>query len=311
MEKFIEIPHDDFENQHNELWRNIDVISVSFRRHSRYDYAGGKPSLDDPEARPKGSLTKQGIELAREQAKKWKESLPADSNITIFESPSYMVAGERQTPETHLLLPSRARQTASIYEKEIFGDLAPTETVDDSLNPIQSQRRKRAYLLGDFMENVTEDGAKFIKDFFKIRSEVYGSDMHKFWEDYTKNILDSRVQDALEKCGASTSKDLASNLIEFLKKISEETEADDKKRIDLALTHGETMESFLYHVSRFLIENEQTEDATILENVSFGYNEGLDVHIERSQLLIEWKNKIIAVGSIDDVIRYLSNHEPQ
>ena len=130
-----------------ELWNDKNVVSMSFRRHTLYDYAGHDP-VEVSGGRPKGAITPMGIYYARREAKRWHDTLPLDSNVVIFESPSFMPAGERESPRSHLFLPSRARQTASIYETEVFGDQAMAEEVDDSFSPIQSKRRKRAYLLG-------------------------------------------------------------------------------------------------------------------------------------------------------------------
>jgi hypothetical protein len=228
-----------------------------------------------------------------------------------------MVAGERQFPQSHLLLPSRARQTASIYEQEVFGNLASAEEYKNSmggdpLRPIQSKRRKRAYELGDFMEYVPVDKIQFIPEFFRIRNEVYGSNMEKFWQDYTREELDPRVQAALEKCGASSSKELAIHLADFLAELAETTESIDvhnNKKVDLCLTHGETMDSFLYFTSQYITNIRGPEAGLPLEEISFGYNQGFNVHLRDRQLFIELGDVVYPVDDLKKFISFLKGDE--
>src|SRR3989338_2600154 len=302
-----ENPEEKFEREREKWWSDKGVVSLSFRRHSRYDYGGEKI--------PAGSLTSEGITLAREEARKWKEALPDDAKVTIFESPSFIPAGMREKPEPHMLMPSRARQTASIYEKEVFGDLAPAEEGDDPLYKMQSTRRKLASNLGDFMEHVTEEEAAFIPAFFKTRKEVYGDDIGKFWEDFTAGTLEPRVQEALEKCGGDGSRELAENLAAFIREATDGKREDSagvlkEKTVNLAGTHGETMESFIHYVRQFLIAEDRQGDAdAISAGTDFGYNKGFDAHVKNGELFIEGGREIVKVGDIDAFLEYLKKNK--
>lgn len=249
------------------LWENPDVITISFRRHSAYDYYGKEV--------PIGSLTKKGIELARVAAKDWISQIPENSNVTIYESPSYEVAGKREFPELHDVLPRRATITASIYEKEVFGNLAKS-TQDEETGLLQSTRRKQSGLLGDFFEQADND--QEIENFFQVQEQVYGDDK-KFWEDYYRNQLDEDVEEALKKAKGSTSSDEAANVKKFITQIVG-SKIEGKKNINLAVTHGEVMTSFLSSVfQRLGLEVPITD-------IEFDYNLGFDIHIKNDQLVI-------------------------
>lgn len=251
------------------LWRDKEVVSLSLRRHSRYDTERGSAKV--------GSLTIPGIEEAKRAAKNWSEKLSKDAGVTIYESPSFLIAGEREKPVPHKLKPRRATITASLYEKEIFGKLAPAK-IDEKSGMLQSTRRKQADLLGDPMERITtrEQGAK-IPVFFKTRAEIYGKDMQRFWHDFSHGRLDPRVEEALKACGGSDSLDLAANLTEFISGAGKK-ESFDKKNVILGLTHGETMESFLYQLGEFL--KTKGRKAEGIDETSFSYNEGFDIHLD-------------------------------
>lgn len=257
------------------LWEDKKIVSLSFRRHGRYDTERGSEKV--------GSLTVPGIEEAGRAARNWSGNLPKDVRVTIHESPSFLIAGERQYPTPHKVKPRRATITASLYEKEIFGKLAPAK-IDEKSGMLQSTRRKQTDLLGDLMEHITtrEQEAR-ISAFFETRAEIYGKDMERFWHDFSHGRLDPRLQEALKACGGSDSLDLATNLTEFISGAGK-AESADKKNVILGLTHGETMESFLYQLGEFF--KTKGHEAEGLGETSFSYNEGFDVHIDGAGNLV-------------------------
>ena len=275
------------------LWEKEDIVTLSLRRHSKYDTERGSPRV--------GSLTKEGIEEARQKAKAWHERVPKGAEVEIYESPSFMVAGERALPEPHKVKPRRATITASTYEKEVFGRLAPAKMEKGLL---QSVRRKRSYLLGDFVESAKK--TELIPNFFKARGKAYGSNDEKFWGDFVEGKLDPQVQEALTAFGGSSPLDLAKNMADFIAGVSgAKKEKSEVKQIALAVTHGETMESFLFHLEKFLKEKQGFPPEA--KRVAIKHNEGFDAHIGLDGNLVvdTGEGKILQVN-LDEFKDYLA-----
>lgn len=253
------------------LWKNPEMVTVSFRRHSKYD--------SSPDAALRGALSQEGIELARQAAKAWADhaKLVGVQRVSVYESPSSMALVKGTGESTKKVFPARARITASTYEKAIFGNLAAAHR--NEKGEMQSDRRKREELLGDLMETATN--FKAIPDFFKARAIAYGKDMERFWHDYATGHLDPAVQSALEACGASTGPELAKRFTQFLSEVKSQAPEEDTgqqaKQVGIAITHGETMESFLYTVDQF--RKAHGDKGENLYRGMMAYNEGFDAHL--------------------------------
>lgn len=266
--------HTESSSEKNEkLWKNPKIRTVSFRRHSKYDSAFDAPL--------RGALSSEGIKLAREAAARWAEKAQGAGaeEIEIYESPSSMPMMQGKGESARQIFPARARITASTYEQAIFGNLAPAHH-NDRGEP-QSNRRKREDLLGDLMETATD--VKAIPAYFKARDKIYGKDVERFWHDYVNDHLEPSVQAALDACGASTSLDLTKHVTKFISGIEtadgEDESRTKKKKAVIAVTHGETMESFLHAVDQF----RKTQGKEVVNELFTGmiaYNTGFDAHID-------------------------------
>ncbi|HCB56199.1 hypothetical protein A2239_01335 [Candidatus Uhrbacteria bacterium RIFOXYA2_FULL_40_9] len=252
-----------------ELWKEPEIYTLSLRRHSKYD--------TDIKSPRRGSLTPEGIQMAKDAAEEWKKNLPEGTDISIFESPSYLPAGERidpETGETHMLAPRRATITASIYEKSLFGDLAPAKT-DEESGMKQSVRRQKEPLIGDLMEHA-KDGSK-IPAFFKARGKAYGDDLPRFWHDFVTGNLPEEVEKTLKVAGGTCAKEQAQNMLTFILKTNQQPRSE-KKQAGIALSHGEPQESLLHQMDKFLEETKGMNPG--LYQGMIAHNKGMDLHMK-------------------------------
>ncbi|MBI3631960.1 MAG: hypothetical protein HY225_00735 [Candidatus Vogelbacteria bacterium] len=273
MESFSQMSPESKIETVSELWANPDYVTVSFRRHSVYTGPVDKiPSRT-------GALNHGGIDKGRESAKKWKEQvdkIPGEKRLIMRQSPSYFIATRAQSEKENddgtkviperTILPQRTAQTASLYEKEVFGKLEPG-------------RRQFDDLLGDFFEHTTPEKSKLIPAFMKLRAQHYGGKMPQFWKDYNEGELPEDLRMALPPAGGSESKELAQNVRQFLVGVKNGFKKDGKKEIELALSHGETEEAFLELLSEKLRARTKKENFEIPD---MDYNQGFDVHVGKN-----------------------------
>ncbi len=289
------------EKYNRELWENPEILTLSIRRHTEYDPKGG----DGADSRPLGSISPKGKEMAKEAAKEWKERLPKGAHVDMWESPSVFFAGLRDTKDggKKPLLPARSRQTASLYEKEVFGKLAPAKKTE--MGP-QSVRRKRADLMGDFTETATD--LDKIPAFFKAKAAAYRGDNERFARDYARNELPEEVHKALKDFGGSDSVDHTQHVIEFLESFIQQNDDRDEKTIGLVISHSDLLESFSYFVERFVAE-QQGEPSGEVEPTSFELNEGIDIHIDsENNIVVELQGREIRFN-IDEFKQFISEQK--
>lgn len=275
-----------------QLWNDHSIHSFSLRRHSNYER--------DPSTGMRGALNREGIDDAREAASTWHSSVPENANTTIYQSPSYQVAKEltdETTGETREVRPMRATITASLYEKELFGSQ-------------EVGRRKTEQRLGDFFETATS--GEGVAKFFKAVGEHYGKLTPQFWKDYTERKLPDEVREAMLDAGGQDSVDLAKNVTEWIEetavpKTAEQT--DSHKEVGLAVTHGETIYSFLHHASHYLEQAGLTDAETIAAFRDFdpSYNEGMDVHVAADEVTVVMANKHVVAFRLPEFKKYLES----
>jgi len=287
-----QLTHERRLEQVEQLWSDPNVHSYSLRRHSNYER--------DPSTGMRGALNREGIDDARAAASTWHTNLPEGSSVSIFQSPSYQTAKEitdEDTSEVHEVRPMRATITASLYEKELFGD--------QKLN-----RRTTDPRLGDFFETATS--GEGVAAFFKAVREHYGKLTPKFWKDYVERTLHGDVRESLLNAGGKDSVGLAENVTEWLEETAtqhSDEKSTDQKEIGLAVTHGETIYSFLHHASQFLEQSGLAGPETIAAFRDFdpGYNEGMDVHVAADEVTVVVANKHIAAFKLPEFKKYLES----
>jgi hypothetical protein len=275
-----------------QLWNDHNIHSFSLRRHSNYER--------DPSTGMRGALNREGIDDARTAASTWHASVPENANTTIFQSPSYQAAKEltdEATGETREVRPMRATITASLYEKELFGSQ-------------QVGRRQTEPRLGDFFETATS--GEGVSKFFKTIGEHYGKLTPQFWKDYTERNLPDEVRAAMLDAGGQDSVDLAKNVTEWIEETAAPTAAeqpDSHKEVGLAVTHGETIYSFLHHASHYLEQAGLTDAETIAAFRDFdpNYNEGMDVHVAADEVTVVMANSHAAAFKLPEFKKYLES----
>ena len=286
--------------QLNEYWKNKEIKSFSFRRHSEWGYG-----TEEYKGLDLGFLTKEGYKMADERAVSWgnkmkvlNEKLNGEVEFSIQQSPSFIpsfnpehLEDGTENPEYDArfpkeIKPKRAEMTGFSYEERIFGGLAPSKT-EPILESKQLRTNSRSKRLGDFMENVSckdeSQLGRLIGEFHQLKGELY-PDPEEFWIAFIKNELPSELLDALKACNGSTSLDLTRNMIDFISDKKEKT-TEEKKEIILAVTHGETMDSFLHFLGKFLEEKKDMKNHG-LDEILFDYNEGFDAHIDFDENLV-------------------------
>jgi len=273
------------------LWQDKAVNSYTIRRHSDYERI--------PESGMRGALNREGIDLARASAKEWVSKLPNDATVSIYQSPSYQYAKTVSNPlsgETRDVLPARATITASLYEKELYGNQKPG-------------RRMTERRLGDFFEEATSKEG--VQNFFKSLGEHYGKLTPKFWKDYVQMKIHPEVNVALLDAGGHDSLQLANNVVDWLEESSSGDEEVESKKIGLGLTHGETIHSFLHHLSHYLESSDIADPETIevFRNFDPHYNEGIDVHISDDKITVVVADKHAVAFPLDDFKKHLSENK--
>ncbi len=303
----------------SDLWRDKDVVTFSFRRHGKWSPTETRVPL--------ASLTPDGIRDTKAVAANWVDDVANfvgvdrqkigeleghGLTIKISESPSYIPGKVRRSrPDSKTVFPMRASQTASIYQNEIYGrgkfinqgtiDRDGTEKGPCTV-PV-SRERSRVALLGDFMENPDLDVSK-LGLWAETKKVSYGDDSVTFWQDFVHNNLKPELEKARKELHAFNSIDLAKNLAHFLMLNSVKDTTD--KLVNLDITHGETQDSFLYHLTRFL-EQQPGQKPEIIEG-DFGYNEGLDVHVRGDEIFVVRDGKYVACN-LRGFIKYLNRLE--
>lgn len=275
-----------------QLWNDTSVHSFSLRRHSNYER--------DPSTGMRGALNREGIGDARAAASEWHSTIPQDASKTIYQSPSYQAAKEvtdKETGESREVRPMRATITASLYEKELFGDQ-------------QVGRRKTEQRLGDFFETATS--SEGVAKFFKTVGEHYGKLTPQFWKDYTERKLPDEVREAMLDAGGQDSVDLATNVVDWLEETAvpkTPEQSSGQKEIGLAVTHGETIYSFLHHASHYLEQAGLADDETVAAFGDFdpSYNEGMDVHVAADEVTVVMANKHVAAFRLPEFKEYLES----
>jgi hypothetical protein len=277
--------------QVEQLWNDPNIHSFSLRRHSNYER--------DPSTGMRGALNREGIDDARVAASTWHANLPDNASVSIFQSPSYQAAKEitdKDTGEAREVRPMRATITASLYEKELFGD----QKLD---------RRTTDPRLGDFFETATS--GEGVASFFKAVGEHYGKLTPKFWKDYVERTLHSDVRETLLSAGGKDSVGLAENVTEWLEETTtqQNEENTDQKEVGLAVTHGETIYSFLHHASQYLEQSGLTDPETVVAFRDFdpAYNEGMDVHVASDEVTVVVANKHVAAFKLPEFKKYLES----
>jgi hypothetical protein len=278
-----------------ELWQNPDVVTVSLRRHSEYD-----KGTENPEMR--GSLARKGIEMAKESASEWAQHLPEGSQVAIYESPSYMpvtrVRTDAETGETvkSQIEPARARTTASLYETAVFGDRTDWDLDqmrgDDGKS--KPTRRVPDERLGDILGSAT-NGPKIGEFYAKLRETEYGGKLTPaFWADYIHDKLAPELAEAIVATdGGADSLKLAQNLTDFLAdsarpKNNDNQETTNQKRVELAVSHGETIGSFTHYLADYLGREGANDNVEAFARLTaeVDFNQGVDAHIAGNKMTV-------------------------
>jgi broad specificity phosphatase PhoE len=287
-----QLTHEQRLEQVEQLWSDPNIHSFSLRRHSNYER--------DPSTGMRGALNREGIDDARVAANTWHTNLPEGASVSIFQSPSYQMAKEvtdQETGEAREVRPMRATITASLYEKELFGD----QKLD---------RRTTDPRLGDFFETATS--GEGVATFFKAVGEHYGKLTPKFWKDYVERKLHSDVRESLLNAGGKDSVGLAGNVTAWLEDTTAQQsneESAGQKEVGLAVTHGETIYSFLHHASHYLEQSGLADPETVAAFRDFdpGYNEGMDVHVAADEVTVVVANKHVAAFKLPEFKKYLES----
>lgn len=287
-----QLTHEHRLQQVEHLWDDPNIHSFSFRRHSNYER--------DPSSGMRGALNREGIDDAKVAANTWNTNLPEGASVSIFQSPSYQMAKElvdKETGEAREVRPMRATITASLYEKELFGD----QKLD---------RRATDARLGDFFETATS--REGVATFFKAVGEHYGKLTPKFWKDYVERTLHGDVRESLLDAGGKDSVGLAKNVTEWLEETTTQNGGErtaDQKEVGLAVTHGETIYSFLHHASHYLEQSDLADPETLAAFRDFDpdYNEGMDVHVADDEVTVVVANKHVAAFKLPEFKKYLES----
>jgi len=290
------------------LWHDLNVVSVSVIRHSQW--------LRNPNWGARfGSLSPEGVEMARESAKEWASRLPETAEVSLYESPSFVPAEQKTaTGETKPITPMRASMTASLYEREVFGNMEPGKK--DEFGMAQAARRTRDPRLSDFMGSKrggdTEDFTGM-----RIISEVYGGVNENFWRDfYTLVGADSRVEEAIKQSGGTDYLGLAENMTEFITDsvtdLQEKSITVDRmcKEVALAVCHGETIRAFTHFLSEYLRSQGDLEAANLIHErgeTEPEYTSGFDAHFDprADKLIVIFKELGEVEVSLYDYKNYL------
>jgi hypothetical protein len=294
---------EDIETSIEKMWEDTELTTIAFRRHGQWGHGADEV--------PAGALTAQGIKSSKEQAAILQKRIPEEAQVQFYESPSHIPAIMKTSegiPKD--ISPQRARITASIYEQAISGRLAPAMVEDGKIlrdytgNPVSSVRHESASL-GDLFEATDEERAALIPDFFALKEKLYPENDTKFWDDFVQNRLPEELQISLEKAGGSNALDLASNVSYFINQIATQ-DTRLEKNVALAITHGETMDSFLQQIRDFLQTQEENEAEQVVSDLDF--DEGFTVHAGQEKFWLEIENKRIPIDWSAFQI-FLQNHE--
>lgn len=271
------------------LWQDPRVISFSLRRHG-----------ERRTAEPRGALATAGIPNIQDKAKDWVDTLPVGAHITVVESPSEMPSGPIRNNDIgedfvpmrtnadgekvpYSPSPVRGEMTGSIYNRALKN--AANAQVDGSSEEpkVVLEARKADTLIGDYFETCSAPPREY---FTKLR-EVYGGTTPQFWTDYFSGKLNPAVKAAFDGCGLSSADMLSRRMIEFLanetesrRKDASANPADLSKDVILGISHEENLGSFLQTLAKFVEGNGNAELAQTLRDKRFGYNEGIDLHVQ-------------------------------
>jgi len=244
------------------LWMDKGMVTLSFRRHTSYER--------DPNSGNRGALiSKENVAAADSAAYNFAKHLPQGSEVSFYQSPSFMVA--RKLENGHEIKPMRAATTASRYEQAIRGSYGN-----------YASRRNFDSRLGDIFEH----GNNQIPLFFKALKENYGGMSPDFWDDYINGTLKPEVAEAFKKANGSDPEALAHELTEFVggaeKKLRTQSgqTPDFKKEVGLVITHGEKLESYLFYLTKYL-QIEGQDVSVLQETIEQGVdnNQGFDIHL--------------------------------
>lgn len=284
-------------------WENSEFTTIAFRRHGRWG--------NETDGVPAGALTAQGMENTKEYAAALERRIPEEAHVAFYESPSYIPANLRTSDETtKAISPQRARITTSIYEQAITGRLAPAREENGEIvrdytgNPVSSVRHESA-ALGDLFEATNEDRAAFIPDFFALKEKLYPENDTLFWNDFVQNRLPEELQACLEKAGGLNALDLAGNVSYFIEQIVAQ-DTVHKKNVALAISHGETMDSFLQQIRDFLDAQEKNGVEQVASDLDF--DTGFVIHAGQETFWLEIGGKCIPIDW-PAFKAYLQNHE--
>lgn len=282
------------------LLNNPDIISFIIRRHSN---------------RTGGVINSKGLQNAKVVAGNWAQKVKdiPNAEVAFYESPSYMVteSGKR---------PVRASITASLYEQAYTGTLAPARKGENG-EPLPGIRTRDSRL-GDLFE--AGQNSDPFPAFFQAIGREYGGMTPNFWHAYITDSLPPYIQAAAQACHGWDSLRLAENMTDFLDEREKELRQKSlipspHKEVVLPITHGETMDAFLYHTSGFLKQKQTTErqpqedwnlspedlEARSIQFLS--YNQGFDAHIDgQRKMTLEFADGEKVRFNLDDFKGYLS-----
>ncbi len=292
------------------LMHDPSLLTVSLRRHGKYERSPSSPQ--------RGQLTKETFPEVKEKAKAWVEELPEELEIDLFASPTGMPA---TGPSGKSINPARARMSSALYGIELrnrFGSgygLIDKEEISDRNTEFTKETRKppksvrkTERRLGDIYEFCgSKEQAQHIPTFFKMLGDTYGGLNKDFWHDYTRDELPEDLKAIFLQGGGQLAVKKAKNVSDWLSELSDSKPEDEVKHVTLAISHEETIGPFAYRVAQFLKETggANSEEIDQIENKSFSYNEGFDLHIDDDKDVVMEVDDIRVVFNLGEFGEYL------
>ena len=269
--------------RNQELLQDPSVVSVSFRRHGRYERGDNVPTQ-------RGQLTKETMKEVREVAHEWVAALPEEVDLRIVTSPTYMPA---EGPTGEKLEPKRASVTGALYGAELperfgegYGYLGTENLSKDETRQAREESgvehnasREHDRRIGDIFEMTTAEQSQYIPAFFKQLSQEYGGLTPDFWKNYIQGTLPKELNYAYLAGGGEPAVVKAEKAVEVLQELAQKT--GDQKQVDLVVSHEEVIGSLAFQIAEYVKEKGLADEATAgeLEDVKFSYNQGFDVHV--------------------------------
>lgn len=135
----------------------------------------------------------------------------------------------------------------------------------------------------------------------------------QFFDDLIQDKLPDNLAAQLRKGGGKTGSNMARDVALFVQSAADKKEGDNKN-VALGITHGETIDSFLYYLDSYLAQNKEGEESAETNTFydatrSTDYDAGFDVHINNQNQMVVTANGTAAEVSLANFIVFLEERQ--